>query len=161
MAWDFEQITRFAVLAKHLNITKAADELHTTQPNLSKHLKTLEDALSGQLFNRHAKGLKLTDKGREFLNDLEPLITQWRWINLRYLNNGTVKAPDARLNIAAAYGAAASFLPAPLALFGRLYPEVEVTIRSNATANLEGMILAGEVEVALCPILPDSPLLTP
>lgn len=35
-----------------------------------------------------------------------------------------------------------------------------MTVRSNVTANLEGMILAGEVELALCPVLPDSPLLT-
>lgn len=62
----FDQITVFASLAKHLSVTKAAGELHTTQPNLSKHLKLLENALSARLFTRYAKGLQLTERVGSF-----------------------------------------------------------------------------------------------
>ena len=39
----FTQFTAFAAVAKHLNVTKAANMLHVSQPSLSKHLKALEE----------------------------------------------------------------------------------------------------------------------
>jgi hypothetical protein len=38
--------------------------LHTKQPNLSKHLKLLEDALRGRLFTRYLKGLQRIERGK-------------------------------------------------------------------------------------------------
>ena len=68
----FTQFTAFAAVAKHLNVTKAANNLHVSQPSLSKHLKALEDKFNLQLFTRHAKGIRLTDEGYEFFQDIGP-----------------------------------------------------------------------------------------
>ena len=62
----FTQFTAFAALAKHLNVTKAANMLHVSQPSLSKHLKALEENFRLRLFTRHPKGIRLTDDGYEF-----------------------------------------------------------------------------------------------
>jgi LysR family transcriptional regulator, low CO2-responsive transcriptional regulator len=152
----FDQIRVFVCLAKHLSVTKAADELHTTQPNLSKHLKALEDGFRALLFTRYSKGLKLTEKGRDFLGDVEPLIGQWQRINRRYSNDTTTKSAVARLRVAGTYGAAATLLPAPLALFKKTHLDVELSVWSNSTVRLEEMVLAGELDLAVCPKLPDS-----
>jgi DNA-binding transcriptional LysR family regulator len=59
----FMQFTAFAAVAKHLNVTRAANMLHVSQPSLSKHLKALEENFSLRLFTRHPKGIRLTDDG--------------------------------------------------------------------------------------------------
>jgi DNA-binding transcriptional LysR family regulator len=55
----FTQFTAFAAVAKHLNVTKAANMLHVSQPSLSKHPKALEENFKLRLFTRHAKGSNL------------------------------------------------------------------------------------------------------
>jgi DNA-binding transcriptional LysR family regulator len=65
----FTQFTAFTAVAKHLNVTKAANMLHVSQPSLSKHLKALEGNFKLRLFMRHAKGIKLTDEGDEFSSE--------------------------------------------------------------------------------------------
>ena len=155
----FDQIMVFASLAKYLSVTKAADELHTTQPNLSKHLKVLEDALSARLFTRYSKGLQLTERGRELLGDVEPLIAHWQRINHRYSSNDTTAKSATRLRVGGTFGAAAALLPTPLALFKKSHPNVELSVQSNLTVKLAEMVLAGELELALCPKLPAPSLL--
>ena len=69
----FRQFTAFAAVAKHMNITKAAQALGMSQPSLSKHLKTLEYDYKIKLFPRYAKGIRLTDEGHEFRANIEPI----------------------------------------------------------------------------------------
>ncbi|WP_156861567.1 LysR family transcriptional regulator [Casimicrobium huifangae] len=53
----------FEAAARHLNFTRAADELCVTQAAVSHQVKTLEDQLGNVLFRRTARGLVLTDEG--------------------------------------------------------------------------------------------------
>jgi LysR family transcriptional regulator of beta-lactamase len=53
----------FATAARHLNVTRAADELCVTQAAVSHLLKSLESQLGKTLFVRTARGLQLTDDG--------------------------------------------------------------------------------------------------
>ncbi|WP_338214467.1 LysR family transcriptional regulator [Companilactobacillus muriivasis] len=53
----------FIVLTRIGNITKAANELHITQPTLSRQLKDLEDEVGTQLFIRGKRSITLTDAG--------------------------------------------------------------------------------------------------
>src|SRR3990167_1452317 len=53
----------FDAAARHLNFTRAADELCVTQAAVSHQVKALEDHLGRALFRRTARGLVLTDEG--------------------------------------------------------------------------------------------------
>lgn len=53
----------FDVAARHLNFTRAADELCVTQAAVSHQVKALEDHIGRALFRRTARGLVLTDEG--------------------------------------------------------------------------------------------------
>lgn len=57
----------FEAAARHNGYVAAADELHVTRGAISRHVKLLEDHLGTQLFRRHAKGVDLTEAGRQFL----------------------------------------------------------------------------------------------
>lgn len=57
----------FEASARHLNLTKAAQELHVTQTAVSQHIRKLEDRLGKPLFRRLPRGLALTDEGLALL----------------------------------------------------------------------------------------------
>ena len=57
----------FEAAARHLSLTKAADELSVTPGALSHQIKALEARLGARLFQRTARGLAFTDLGRDYL----------------------------------------------------------------------------------------------
>src|SRR3546814_19153908 len=54
----------FLKIAEHGSITRAAAELHITQPALTRHVAHLEDQLRVKLLMRHGRGVRLTEPGR-------------------------------------------------------------------------------------------------
>lgn len=60
----------FEASGRHLNFRMAAEELGVTQGAVAQQVRTLEARLKVQLFERHARGLTLTDEGRRFLPSL-------------------------------------------------------------------------------------------
>ncbi|MDA8447913.1 LysR family transcriptional regulator [Paracidovorax valerianellae] len=57
----------FEVSARHLNLTRAAQELCVTQTAVSQHIRNLEERLGKPLFRRLPRGLALTDEGLALL----------------------------------------------------------------------------------------------
>ena len=145
----FTQFTAFAAVAKHLNVTKAANMLHVSQPSLSKHLKALEENFKLRYFTRHAKGIKLTDDGCEFFRDIEPILAQLDKINHRYLN-GSAQKPSGPLRVGGTYGPASRILPSLLTVFKKTHPKVDVTLRANSGGIIHQQILHGDLEIAVC-----------
>lgn len=60
---DIEILKNFMKIAEKGSICKAAEALHMSQPPLSRQLKSLEDELGIELFERSANGVKLTNRG--------------------------------------------------------------------------------------------------
>ncbi len=58
------------------SISKAAENLYMNQPNLSKSIRELEDDIGIAIFDRTAKGVVPTEKGREFLGYARNILTQ-------------------------------------------------------------------------------------
>ncbi|MEL1265158.1 LysR substrate-binding domain-containing protein [Pseudoxanthomonas putridarboris] len=75
----------FAAAARHQNFAHAAEELHLTASAVSHHVRRLESLLGVVLFQRHARGVKLTAEGRQLadaanaaLGDIEAVATHLR-----------------------------------------------------------------------------------
>jgi DNA-binding transcriptional LysR family regulator len=58
------------------SISKAAENLYMNQPNLSKSIRELEDDIGIAIFDRTAKGVVPTEKGREFLGYARNILSQ-------------------------------------------------------------------------------------
>ncbi|VGQ08536.1 HTH-type transcriptional regulator CatM [Klebsiella variicola] len=71
---DIRLLRAFAVVAEENNISRAAQRLFISQPPLSRHMRQLEAQLGVTLFQRHSKGLILTDAGREVLGIIRPML---------------------------------------------------------------------------------------
>ena len=66
----------FCVAAKHESFRDAGDELFITASAVSHQVKSLEQELGVQLFDRNARDLRLTESGRALLEEACPLIEQ-------------------------------------------------------------------------------------
>jgi DNA-binding transcriptional LysR family regulator len=67
-----EDLAAFAVFARHRNFTRAAEELHVSQPALHTRIRKLEARLGKSLYTKHGRLLRLTEAGERlaaFAND--------------------------------------------------------------------------------------------
>lgn len=71
---ELHQLRYFVQVARLESVSKAAQELHVSQPALSKTIAKLEDELGCKLFDRAGKRLRLNDRGRFFLNEVEGVL---------------------------------------------------------------------------------------
>lgn len=71
----FENMREFRVLAKTLNFNTAADQLHISQPTLTRHIASLEQELGFRLLNRNP--MALTAQGRYFLLGCDEVLPRY------------------------------------------------------------------------------------
>ena len=145
---NLDYLKAFASAARHRNITKAAQELRTSQPSLSKQLKKLEETYNVKLFQRSGMGVEPTSEGMEFLQSTEIILEQLQTLERRFsarLNRSTIR----RLRVGAGYALAGTILPKLLAQFERQHADVEVHLRSNTHVVLEQMLVKGTLVIAV------------
>ena len=80
----------FVVVANELNITKASEKLHISQPAVTKHIKNLEGIIGTTLFKRSNKGLVLTEEGTVLYEELKDPINDIIKIDSKISKNKNV-----------------------------------------------------------------------
>jgi len=122
---DMRQLKYFLTIAREGQVTRAAKILNMEQPPLSRQLKQMEDELGVRLFDRHGKGLQLTDAGILLKLKAETLISQFNETieEMKELEEGVRGV----LSIGAVFSCI-SLLPQPIERFRRLYPHVNFKI---------------------------------
>lgn len=78
-------------VAKASSLSKAAENLFIGQPNLSRAIKELENTLGITIFERSAKGVTVTDEGREFLEYAKEILNHIDDVELRFKNRSSKK----------------------------------------------------------------------
>ena len=68
---ELRQLEYFQMASRLKNITRAAERLKVSQPNITVAIKKLEAELGVQLFDRSQKQLTLTPEGTVFLNRID------------------------------------------------------------------------------------------
>jgi LysR family transcriptional regulator, cell division regulator len=149
---DATDLRVFESVARHGSMSRAAAELHTVQSNVTARVRALEEDLGVQLFQRHARGVKLTSAGRRmlpFAGRISKLLADAR---SAARDDGT---PSGILEIGTMETTAALRLPSVLANFTKAYPKVRPIITTGTTSGLiedvvecrlEGAFVAGPVE---------------
>ncbi len=93
MHLTLRQLNIFQAVANHASYTRAAEELHLTQPAVSMQIRQLEDNIGLPLFEQMGKALYLTDAGQELLGYCERISQQLRdaedvFENMKSLSSG-------------------------------------------------------------------------
>jgi DNA-binding transcriptional LysR family regulator len=145
---NLDYLKAFAAAARHRNITKAALELRTSQPSLSKQLKKLEETYNVKLLQRSGMGVEPTSDGMEFLAFTETILKQLQMLERRFssrLNQPRIS----RLRVGSGYALSGSILPKLLAKFEKQHTHIEIDLRSNTPSMLEQMLAKGTLDIAV------------
>ena len=136
----------FEAAARHLNLTRAADELCVTQAAVSHQVKALEDQLGRALFRRTARGLVLTDEGAALIPAVSDAFAQLT----RALDAVRLGGPQEVLTVGVVGTFAVGFLMERVAEFRAQHPRIDLRLLTNnnkldlATENLDFGIQFGD-----------------
>lgn len=117
----------FDAAARHLNFTRAADELCVTQAAVSHQVKALEDHIGRPLFRRTARGLVLTDEGVA----LAPTVAESFARIERQLDACKAGGPMEVLTVGVVGTFAVGFLLERLVRFRAEYPRIELRLLTH------------------------------
>ena len=132
----------FEAAARHLNFSRAADELSVTPGAVSQQIQNLEDYVGAALFKRTPKGLLLTDAAQTALPALREAFDRLA----EAASLLTAAVDGRRLTLTAPPSFAAKWLVPRLGAFEQGHPQVDVWL----SAGIELVDLsAGEVDVAI------------
>jgi DNA-binding transcriptional LysR family regulator len=73
---ELRDLRSFVAVAHQRNFSRAAEQLHVSQPALSEQIRKLEDELGAPLFERTSRGATLTDAGEAFLPHARAVLSQ-------------------------------------------------------------------------------------
>jgi DNA-binding transcriptional LysR family regulator len=142
---DVADLRMFGVVARLGGMGKAAAQLNTVQSNVSSHIRRLEADLGEVLFERAARGVRLTPAGERLLPYAEALERLLGDAGRAVHDDGR---PRGRLLLGTLETTAALRLPETVAAFVQTYPDVDLTLRTGTSCELVAQTRAGEVDGA-------------
>jgi len=118
----------FVAVAEELNVTRAAERLHTAQPSLSQQIRHLEDMIGAPLFHRRKHHLELTEAGRALLEDSRRILNDTERVLTRARQIGRTEA--GAIIIAMVPGPEGKMFTQILPALLREHPDIKLTLRS-------------------------------
>lgn len=137
-----------AIIRNDFNVSKAAEQLHQSQPGLSKHLSLLEEELGFSLFVRKGRRLThLSEPGMEvhrvaarMLRDRDAILA---------IAQGFTEADTGTLTIATTHTQARYALPNAVVEFKRRYPKVEIGLHQGSPEQVIEEVRSGKADIAI------------
>lgn len=142
----FRQLKIFESVSRHLSFSRAAEELHLTQPAVSMQVRSLEDVAGVPLTEQVGKRIHLTSAGEEMARHARRMAQQ-----LRELEETMVQLRGARGGriVIGIVSTAKYFAPRMLAAFRRSHPEVELRIEVHNREQVVELLSENRIDVAI------------
>lgn len=151
---DLRQLEYFQMASRLNNMTRAAERLHVSQPNITVAIQKLEGELGVQLFDRNQRQLTLTPEGHIFLHRVE--------IALRQLQDAVIEIDDykqlqkgaIKLGVPPMIGS--WLFPQIFHSFQRLYPGLDLAIIEEGSLSIRNKLENNELDLGIA-ILTNAP----
>ncbi|MFE0424633.1 transcriptional regulator CynR [Streptomyces sp. NPDC058953] len=156
---ELRHLRYLLAVSEHGNFTRAAEELHISQPTLSQQIKQLERTLGVQLLDRTGRTVRLTDVGAVYTDHarraLRDLAAAERAVHdVQDLSRGHL-----RLGAAPTFSA---YLIGPLtAELHDHHPGVQLSLTETTQDRIEAALLADDLDLGIAFTGPHSPGITP
>jgi DNA-binding transcriptional LysR family regulator len=149
---DWNELRTFLAVAAAGSFSRAAEQLHITQPAVSKRIQTLESSLGVRLFDRVGKRVHLTDAGRILEPRAKHLIADVGDIetSLRNLHERV----DGRLRLATSHHIGLHRLAPALRTYAQQFPAVDLEVHFVDSEDAHDLVAAGDVEIAVVTLDP-------
>jgi LysR family cys regulon transcriptional activator len=137
-----------AVAQTGLNITAAAEKLHTSQPGVSKQIKLLEDELGFQIFVRDGRNLsRVTPAGQQVIDRAVTILREVQ--NIKRLSDEFKDEARGSLSIATTHTQARYVLPEVIKQFRDKYPEVRLHLHQGTSEQIAEMAALDRIDFAI------------
>ena len=147
MSFDLRQLAAFNAVVSAGSLGRAAEQLHVTQPALSRTIRKLEEEAGAPLFERHSKGMQLTDIGRALLphstlleRESEHAVEEIK--AMLGLAKGTIR-------VGAVGSIASMVLPLAISSTCRKWPNLKVHVMEGVWDRLADALISHEIDLAL------------
>jgi len=144
-----QQLRYICEVARHnLNLSNAAEALFTSQPGISKQIRSLEDELGVDIFVRHGKRLvAVTAPGKAILEIAQRMLKDGE--NLRQVGEEFTEEDSGHLTIATTHTQARYALPHVIQRFTKRYPGVRLSLRQGSPTQISELVTSGEADIAI------------
>jgi LysR family cys regulon transcriptional activator len=137
-----------AIRAADLNISHAADSLHTSQPGISRQVRAFEEELGVSIFERSGKQLsRVTEIGERIFEHVERILNEIESIRAEAQEE---QLPDQGvLSIATTHTQARYVLPDVINRFKTDFPDVQVHLHQGSPRQIAEMLKTAHVDIAI------------
>ena len=137
-----------AVAQSGLNITAAAQKLHTSQPGVSKQIKLLEDELGFQIFVREGRNLtRITPAGQQVIDRALRILQEAQ--SIRDLSTELRDEGRGSLSIGTTHTQARYVLPDVIRQFRDRYPNVRLNLHQGTSEQIAEMVAHDRIDCAI------------
>lgn len=142
---EISHLRTFLAVAKRGNLTRAADDLHLSQPAVSRQLQHLEQSCGLSLFERHGRTSRLSEAGQVLLNHAEQVLQTLE--NCERALSNLRSGKHGRLILGAGVTTTAYTLPGLIQQYKHRMPEIELSIQTGTTQEILQLVLERQVDL--------------
>lgn len=144
---SLRQLRVFLAVARQRHFRRAAEQLHLSQPAVSRHIAELEAELGLRLFDRTTREVLPTETGRYLESAIERVLDELEGVLEHVHSEGERRRGKVR--VASVPTLSASLMPACIADCHQRYPELTIQLHDQAQTHVLDSVRGGEVDFGL------------
>lgn len=137
----------FVVVVQRKNFTRAAEELHMTQPAVSQHIKALENIVGESLLDRNNKYVQVNRAGEVVYQHAKEILGIYN--QMLSLIQDLSNEAQGKLSIGASYTYGEYILPRILAKLKAMYPHIEPSVTIGNTEKIANLVSSYRIDVGI------------
>lgn len=147
-AASIRHLRAFLAVNSHRSFSRAARDLHVSQPALTMAVQQLEDFVGARLFDRTTRMVSLTPEGRDFLPTAQRVVADFdsALLDVRAAANSR----RGRVAIAAVHSVAGRLLPLAISRLVRRHDQVRAQVFDDNSPEVRRRVRNNEVDLGIC-----------
>jgi len=145
---DTRQLATFCAVVERKSFSQAAERLGVTQPAVSLQIRSLEERLGQQLFDRSGRRVEPTEAGLRLYRGAQRLLTLERQV-LEDMAGEAEGPLHGQLAIGASTGPGGTVVPVLLCEFAEAHPEVTIDLSISDTQTIVDRVARRELELGI------------